>query len=1055
MVLEPLTLRRCERCGRELPVVVGLPVCSVCSLEHALDQPPDEAATPLQLDDLPDPAEPLPSIPGFEFNEVIGRGGMGVVYRARQTRLKRVVAVKLLLPGALADEATRVRFQQEAQAVAQLRHPGIVPVFEAGEHEGQPWFAMEYVAGSDLAHLPEPLPLSPPRAARIIEVLGDALQCAHDHGVLHRDLKPSNILLDAEGQPRLTDFGLARRMDVNPELTLPGQALGSPGYIAPEQAAGNRQESGPASDVYSLGAVLYFLLTGRAPFLAATLAEALEQVLHRDPVRPRDLNPSVPPALETITLKCLEKRPEHRYRSAAALGQDLARFLGDQPIQARPPSRWNRMVRRVRSQPAVAVLALLAALGLLSASGLGVWVGQQGRAEARNAQAAQAAAAARAEAERVAKEAELRRHRVELYGTRLASAYSAWQRGDARLAIEQFSAAQTVEPGWEYRHLRARFTQGQRILRGHGGQVLAVAFTPDGRRLVSGGTDRSARVWDVATGELVQRVETARPRPSRIAFSKSGSLVWACGSNLAVEALDLEAGKLRHVVNLGPASLRGLAVHPDDQHLVVGTDSSGIRVWDMLAGAEVRTLPASAPNLNDLALAPDGTRLATCARDGTIAVQDFASGQLRWQRQAHEATAWHVAFDATGDRLLSIGGDGRLRVWGAADGEEGFSVVASTGPLRDAVFSPDGQWIATAGLDLAIRLWRADTGASVATLLGHTEPPLALAFSSDGHLLASGGRDRAVRVWDLAAAQVPSRVIVHTGMVQVVAVSADGQEFLSWGADQRLVWGSTSAPDQTRTLPRADVAGVTAIAFAPAGRLAVMGTVAGSTDLWESHGEAPRQRWADHSGAVRCVAWNGDGSLFATGGDDGVVRIREVATGSTLVVRPEQAGEVRHLAFSRDGRRLASVAGERSVRLWDVPGQRQVPGLWVSRASVLSLVATEDGFLLATRAADERVAIHPIEEPDDAIELVPREAARFRSAALSADGRRLFGIRERSLSVWDVETGVLLLTLSDASPAVLSSFALSAEQRAVVVGDNRGGLTVFGAAPANGGRVRE
>jgi serine/threonine protein kinase len=310
----------------------------------------------------------------YELQEEIGRGGMGVVYKARQTSLNRIVAVKMLLHGDFASEEFVKRFHAEAEAAASLQHPNIVAIHEVGRHEGLHYFSMDYVEGRNLAELVGDRPLPPERAARYVQAVAEAVHHAHQHGILHRDLKPSNILVDALGQPRITDFGLAKRLDdsqpssLNPQLTLTGQVLGAPSYMPPEQAAGNRGQVGVTSDVYALGAVLYHLLTGRPPFLAETLAETLRQVQTREPVPPRQLNPGVPRDLETTCLRCLRKDPDRRYASAAALAEDLRRWRAGEAILARPLGFVEQTWRASRRHPTVATLATLALVGLPAAA---------------------------------------------------------------------------------------------------------------------------------------------------------------------------------------------------------------------------------------------------------------------------------------------------------------------------------------------------------------------------------------------------------------------------------------------------------------------------------------------------------------------------------------------------------------------------------------------------------------------------------------------------------------------------------------------------------------
>jgi len=299
----------------------------------------------------------------YDVLEQIGQGGMGVVYRARQRGLGRVVALKLMLAGSRATEAEIKRFHTEAKAAATLKHPNVVSIHEVGEHDGQQYFSMDYVEGRSLAEVIRRTPLPAARAARYVKIIAEAIHYAHQHGILHRDLKPHNVLIDAQDEPRITDFGLARQIDVESDLTISGAVLGTPSYMPPEQAAGKRREIGRASDVYSLGAILYDLLTGRPPFRADTPLDTLRQVIDTEPAPPRLMNRKVPRDLETICLKCLAKMPVQRYSSAQELADDLGRFLRQEPIHARPVGSLGRIWRWSRRQPALAGLA--GAVGVL------------------------------------------------------------------------------------------------------------------------------------------------------------------------------------------------------------------------------------------------------------------------------------------------------------------------------------------------------------------------------------------------------------------------------------------------------------------------------------------------------------------------------------------------------------------------------------------------------------------------------------------------------------------------------------------------------------------
>jgi tetratricopeptide (TPR) repeat protein len=317
------------------------------------------------------PPRPWPAVAGYEVLDEVGRGGMGVVYKARHVGLKRIVALKMILAGDHAERDRLARFRAEAETVARLRHPNIVQIHDVGESGGLPYFSLEYCAGGSLDKRLGGTPWDVRPAARLVATLAGAVAAAHEAGVVHRDLKPGNVLLTEDNTPKVTDFGLAKRLDEQAH-TRTGVVLGTPSYMAPEQAGGAK-EVGPAADVYSLGAILYELLTGRPPFKGATAHETLQQVPTQNPVAVRQLQPRVPRDLETICLKCLEKSPRQRYATARALADDLGRFLGAQPILARPVPRWERAVRWARRRPAAAALVIVSTVAALVLLIVGLW----------------------------------------------------------------------------------------------------------------------------------------------------------------------------------------------------------------------------------------------------------------------------------------------------------------------------------------------------------------------------------------------------------------------------------------------------------------------------------------------------------------------------------------------------------------------------------------------------------------------------------------------------------------------------------------------------------
>jgi WD40 repeat protein/tetratricopeptide (TPR) repeat protein len=943
-----------------------------------------------------------PVVAGYDILAELGRGGMGVVYQARHVRLGRVVALKMLLAGAHASPQEVARFRVEAEAVAQLQHPNIVQIFEVGEEKGCPYLALEYVAGESLSQKLRGMPLPDGDAARLVEALARAVHAAHQRGIVHRDLKPANVLLAADGTPKITDFGLAKRLNAATAPTQSGALLGTPDYMAPEQAEG--RSTGPATDVYGLGAILYRLLTGRPPFLAATPLDTLVRVRTEEPVRPAVLHPRVARDLETICLKCLQKEPRKRYVSAEALAEDLGRFQSGESIQARPVSLGERAVKWMKRRPALATLAAVstAAAVALVASLAGLWRNAEARAQAvqqldeaqnlltdRKDELARLARAVREQEKEVKRKLdEAARERARTRQARVDTRRALYIRDMhlAQAALEKEHINHLVmllekhRPppgekdvrGFEWHYLW-RLCHGARLaLRGHTGYIQDIRFSPDGKILTSLSQEEgTVKLWDAVTG-------AERPAPwgrltdvAGMAYSRDGKTLATGYRNGTVRFWDVRSGRARFSIRAHAGAVQGLAFALGGQALATGSRDGTVALWDLATLRMQAVLPRGSGPVRRMELSADGRSLAI-SETYAARVWDVATRRVRFTVQAARgAELPGLAFSPDGNLVATGEGyafgpdrSGFVRLWDTATGKE--LPPALEVPHRGAwalTFAPDGKTLAVGCDNGAVKLWDIATRRVRHAFYGNRSRVHSVAFSPDGKTLASGGNDKVVLLWDAVTADPPVPLQEATGKWTHAAIAPDGNTMalLSNTGTLKLRDRTTGQERVLRTQSGAEVSW--ALAFAPDGKTLATGSFDSTVKLWDVTTGRERITLRGHAGRLQCIGYAPDGKTLASGSvKPSEIRLWDAVTGKPKFrLREPHAGWYAScLAFGPDRNTLFSGSSWGAIQLWDLSTRTVRFTLKATEGAgwdVTSLAFSPDGKLLAAGNYDGTVAL--------------------------------------------------------------------------------------------------
>ena len=847
--------------------------------------------------------------------------------------------------------------------------------------------------------------------AQIGRQVAGGLAYAHARGVVHRDIKPSNLLLDTEGVVWIADFGLAKGDDEG--LTQSGDILGTLRYMAPERFRG---EGDARADVYALGLTLYELLTLRPGFGSSDRLELIERIKTEEPVKPRSVDARIPRDLETIVLKAIEKDPKARYQTAEAVGEDLGRFLADEPIRARQVGAPNGTgggpgaIQGSRSSEECSAAALV--LGTLVSTYFALRANQKAaEAQANARRATQETLRANLEAEHARDEKRLSDRR--LYHAEISLARQAWRDGQRDLVrhhLESLVPERPEDPdlrGFEWYYLR-RICQWDFTL--HGG--TSVAFSPDGRRIVAGSPDGTVWLRENGTEREVHTLRGHAGAVNAVAYGPDGRTLASAGHDHTVKLWDADTGREVRTLHGHTAAVLVVAYGPDGRTLASGGGDHTVRIWDADTGQEIRTLRGHGAPVQGVAYSPDGRTLASASNDTTVRVWDAATGHEVRTLRGHAGSVWGVAYSPDGRTLASTGRspDRTVRIWDVDTGRERHTLRGHATGVYGVAFSPDGRRVASASSDSTVRIWDVDTGQAVRVLLGQDADIWGLAYSPDGRQIAAASKYETVRVWD---------------------ISAD-EEAITLRGTRNPSWAWRTAPTAAPSPPPRATGPCGSGTPTPAGRCTHCAGTRTQSGAWRTAPTAapwPRRAMTARSNcgtpppAGRCTpcagtrprCWMWPTARTATASPRPVststVKVWDAPAGREVHTLRGHTDQVNGVTYSLDGRTIASASSDFTVKVWDASTGREVHTLRGHTGRVVAVAYSPDGRTLASAGFDHNVKLWEVATGREVRTLLGRATA-VREIAFAPDGRRLASAGDdRLVTLWEPATGQELLIL--------------------------------------------
>lgn len=1018
----------CPKCGRTLARSAPQGLCSKCLLGAALEEGPLTFSVIQERNVFPR------TFGAYELLAEEARGGMGIVYRARQSRPNRVVALKVLAAGQFAAPNFVERFRVEAEAVASLNHPNIVPIYEVGEWEGQPFFSMRLIEGGSLAkRIADGIGRgSLESVTKFVAKLARAVHFAHQRGILHRDIKPGNVLLDGEGEPHLTDFGLAKLVEKESSLTRTMAMLGTPSYMSPEQAQGEGKELTTAVDVYGLGAVLYELLTGQPPFSGGTTFETIRKVIDTEPRRPSSICQHIDRDLETICLRCLEKKPTKRYGSAEAVAEDLERWLRKEPIQARPSTPVDRFGKWMQRNPRVAFLALL--LQLVLAAGLAGIATLSFRLVSANRD----------------KEG-VNRQLVGIIRNfewqKVEELVETGKRGDALAFLSDFLRRNPHDAVAATRIVsmldRVSFPLPAMLPLRHGAAVESVSVSEDGRTVATAAADNNARIWNLETGELI----TIMPHGSKVNYvtyvakdrylltrchdgssklwdvtAKSEVLDFRTGINArfppkldadrtvvaltetidTVQVWDLERRERSGGLLRTPGRVTQAAFGRDTNVIAVGSHDGQVLVWKVGEPRPITALKHLQYDVTGLDFSPDGKLLAV-AVGFTVTLWETQSWSKNGEFDVSDTQTLSIAFTPDGKHLISTAYDRPIKIWDVVSRKLVGQPVEGGRPFCYFRISSDGTRLASFSQGGIVRMWDATSGLPLSDAFEHEGPVTDLIFSPDGKTIVTSSQDGTVQVLKVQAIASPKVFFQTRNRYPSACFSLDGTRVLGSTEGKVLMFDRSGEP-RGKPMPHADP--IFRMKLSPDGQNLVTVTWDGTARIWDMKTCEAHTPVLNHSGRLLDVAYSPDGRWVATASEDSTSRIWDANTGQPVSPLLASGGDVLGISFHPNSRMLLTCGVDGTARLWSSPEGEPI---WAEPIRHKGIIWTAQfnpaGDRIVTASSDKSAMIWDAQSGRPLTQAMRHEQA-VKGARFSPDGKSVLTCSDDGTArLWNSSNG--------------------------------------------------